>query len=111
MSDPLFDLNMPVMITPPEPDEGYEHPNGSKWIVSVDVYGNVSILKKPNIHPGFFESCSSAEEIGLPFECDDVEPGVYEWVCNYVQHRDWETGMCDDGEFNVVSSTQLYKIE
>lgn len=90
-------------------DDSFESPNGSKWIVAVDQEGFVSILKAPNIHYGFFDGGSGAEEIGLPFEVDG-EPGVYEWTCNASQTHCYETGCADGIEFDVIDERCLWSL-
>ena len=81
----------------------------TEWIVSIDMFGNVSILKAPNIHPGFLEF-TNAEEIGLPFESNDP-PGVYKWQCTFSESRDWESGLVDDYEFDVAESVKLFSLD
>lgn len=99
-------------IPPPkeEESENFDRPDGSKWIVAIDMDGNVSILQAPNIHWGFFDNGNSAEMLGLPFEGQNEEPGVYEWTCGFVESRDWESGVVDDWGFEVVKSTKLYSL-
>lgn len=93
----------------PEEDE-YDSPNGSKWIVSIDMQGFVSILDKPNIHHSFFDCGEGAEEIGLPFEVCDSEPGVYEWTCNLRQTFCPETNCADGAEFDVIEEKRLWSV-
>lgn len=90
-------------------DDIFDSPHGSVWVVAVDVNGGVSILKSPNIDPYFFDSGTVAEYLGLPFEVDKA-PGVYEWVCDYVEHRDWESGQVDDVTFEVREERLLYSV-
>lgn len=92
----------------PEPE--YDSPNGSKWVVAVDNEGLVHVLSRPYIHDSFFECGSSAEDLGLPADTD-VAPGVYEWICNIVYHRDWETGYVDDWQFEVIEEKLLWTWE
>lgn len=91
-------------------DQDFDSPNGSKWIVAVDHCGMVSILKKPNIHWAFFDCGEGAEEIGLPFELADCEPGVYEWTCNLRQTFCPETNCADGAEFDVVEEICLWAL-
>ncbi len=91
-------------------DEQYDSPNGSEWIVAVDKWGFVTILKTPNIHPSIIEY-GNAEEIGLPFELENKIPGVYKWKCNYYQCTDWETGFVDEMGFDVIEETLLWSVE
>lgn len=91
--------------------EEFVSPVRSHWIVSVDIGGFVSILKAPNIHPSFFDAGSSAEDIGLPFECTDkTPPGVYLWICTPYSSTDWETGYVDDFGFEVEAEQLLWEI-
>lgn len=91
-------------------DEEFDSPNGSKWIVAVDECGLVVILDRPNIHYGFFDGGEGAEEIGLPFELSDTPPGVYEWICDYSQSYDYESGIPDGGEFEVREQKCLWSV-
>lgn len=91
-------------------DENYESPNGSEWIVAVDKWGMVTILKTPNIHYSLLDP-GNAEEIGLPFEVEDKIPGVYKWKCNLHVGTDWETGYVDELEFEVIEETLLWSVE
>lgn len=91
-------------------EEQFDSPNGSKWIVAVDDCGLVVILDRPNIHYSFFDCGEGAEEIGLPFEVCDTAPGVYEWICDYSQSRDAETGIPDGGEFDVREEKCLWSL-
>lgn len=88
----------------------FDSPYGSKWIIAVDINAQVTVLKAPNIHYGFFDSGKSAEMIGLPYE-SDAAPGVYEWVCSYYEHRDYESNVIDDYYFGVDKETLLYSVE
>lgn len=100
-----------IFVAGGEPqDDEYESPNGSKWIVAVDIIGFVTILKAPNIHYAFFDCGSGAEDIGLPCEVCDTEAGVYEWTCNYSQSVDWESGHADGGEFDVIEEKLLWAV-
>ncbi len=89
----------------------FESPNGSVWIVAVDIQGLVTILKAPNIHYSFFDLGKSAEDIGLPCEVEDVGPGVYRWTCSVNSSKDWETGIVDDYEFEVEKEELLWSLE
>ena len=91
-------------------EEQFDSPNGSKWIVSVDHCGIVSILQKPNIHWAFFDCGEGAEEVGLPFELDDCAPGVYEWTCTLRQTFCPETNCADGAEFDVVEEKCLWAL-
>lgn len=90
-------------------DEEYESHFKTKWTIGVDKFGYVFVIKAPNIHPSFFDNGDSAEYIGLPITMD-VDAGVYEITCNFVAHRDWESGLVDDYEFEVEESKLLYGI-
>lgn len=87
----------------------YESPNNSVWIVAVDVSGNVSVLDTPNMDPYFFDNGGSAEEMGLPPDCN-LAPGVYRWTCSFYQHIDWETGHVDDYTFEPIKEELLWKL-
>lgn len=86
----------------------FDNPHGSEWIVSIDCRGDVSIIKHPNIHSGFFEGGMNAEYIGLPFEETGLQPGVYKWICDFEETHDWETGNVDGCEFSVRETTCLW---
>lgn len=104
MNKTLFEISE----NPEVDDYGCDSPNGSKWIVAVDTTGFVTILRPANIHHSFFDWGACAEDIGLPSEACDTEPGVYEWTCNYSQSIDWESGLPDGGEFDVIAEKLLY---
>ena len=99
------DEEMNIISEPEEPK--FDSPNGSRWIVGVADDGTVSVLSKPFIHDSFFENGSAPEDMGLPGEVD-AEPGVYEWICNFVEYKDWESGIVDDWEFEVIKEKRLY---
>ena len=86
----------------------FDDPLHTEWIVAVDVEGNVSILKSPNIHDSFFDAGMKAEYIGLPFEVDQP-PGVYQWKCRLSESRDWESGLVDDYGFDVIEEQVLWE--
>lgn len=88
----------------------YDSPDGSVWIVSVDFNGAVSILDAPNIHYSFFDMGYDPETIGLPFETE-LPPGVYRWTCILNSTKDWESGIVDDYEFEVVEEELLWSLE
>lgn len=88
-------------------DEQFDSAFGCKFTVSIGIDGLVSILKAPNIHYGFFDNGMTAEDIGIPYECDDA-PGVYEWVCRPAFGRDWESGRDEFEGFDVNSSVLLW---
>lgn len=91
-------------------DGDFESPNGSKWIVAVDVDGLVSILRRPNIHYSFFDCGNGAEDVGLPPDVADTEAGVYEWTCDLFQSSDPETGYVDGHEFHVTDETLIWAV-
>ena len=92
--------------SPGEPD--FDHPNGSKWIVAVDIDGNVTVLDTPNLCDGLIERDTPFGIIGFP--CDsESNPGVYEWTCAYVQSIDLETGTVDDFDFEVTDEKLLWE--
>lgn len=106
--------NLPVNFTEEESDPeelDFDSPNGSVWIVAVDIQGLVTILKAPNIHYSYFDNGKSAEDIGLPCEVEDVVPGVYRWTCDLISSKDWETGIVDDYEFQVEEQELLWSLE
>ena len=103
----MIDLNLTEVTEYVEAE--YDNPDGSEWVVSVDNWGNVSVLKPPNIHWSFLEM-HNAEEIGLPSESVDL-PGVYKWTCNFWKSTDWESGHVDDYGFDIESSELLYEVK
>lgn len=86
----------------------FDSPNGSVWIVAVDIAGKVTVLQSPNIHYAILENGPEAEYLGLPSEVDDKDPGVYRWVCSYLTTTDWESGHVDGWEFEVEESVLLW---
>jgi hypothetical protein len=88
-------------------EDEFDSPYGSVWIVSIDCFGAVSVLSKPNIHQSFFDNGQNAEMIGLPFESND-SAGVYKWTCGFEESRCHESGVVDDYEFIVNESELLY---
>lgn len=101
----LKDLEIQSIEGEEEPE--YDSPQNSKWIVGIDDSGNVYVLSRPNIHHCFFDCGDSAEDIGLP-ESVELPAGVYEWICQFSQTTDWETGYVDAWEFYPDKSTLLY---
>ena len=84
----------------------YDNPHNTEWIISVDAWGNVSILKAPNIHPSILEF-RNAEEIGIPFEMPEEKPGVYIMRCSYHETHDCESGLVDDWQFECEELTKV----
>lgn len=91
-----------VEIGADEPE--YDSPYMSEWVVAVDVAGMVSVLKAPNLHPGFTENGKTALDYGLPEDVEDTPPGMYRWICSFHEEKDWESGLVDDWHFEVESS-------
>ncbi|WAX14421.1 hypothetical protein ECO340P1_00162 [Escherichia phage ECO340P1] len=82
----------------------YDSPYMTEWIVAVDVGGMVSVLKVPNLHPGFTENGKTALDYGLPEDVENTPPGMYRWICSFHEEKDWESGLVDDWHFEVESS-------
>lgn len=82
----------------------YDSPYMTEWIVAVDVGGRVSVLKAPNLHPGFTENGLTALDYGLPEDVEKTPPGMYRWICSFHEEKDWESGLVDDWHFEVESS-------
>lgn len=82
----------------------YDSPYMTEWIVAVDVGGMVSVLKAPNLHPGFTENGKTALDYGLPEDVENTPPGMYRWICSFREEKDWESGLVDDWHFEVESS-------
>ena len=82
----------------------YDSPYMTEWIVAVDVGGRVSVLKAPNLHPGFTENGKTALDYGLPEDVENTPPGMYRWICSFHEEKDWESGLVDDWHFEVESS-------
>lgn len=91
-----------VEVGAEEPE--YDSPYMSEWIVAVDVAGMVSVLKAPDLHPGFTENGKTALDYGLPEDVEDTPPGMYRWICSFHEEKDWESGLVDDWHFEVESS-------
>ena len=100
-------IKIDVIPTAGQSDEQFDSAFGCKFTVSIGIDGLVSILKAPNIHYGFFDNGMTAEDIGIPYECEDA-PGVYEWVCSPAFGRDWESGRDEFDGFDVISSVLLW---
>lgn len=79
--------------------EDWDSPHNSEWILGVDIWGVVFIVKAPNIHPSFLED-RSAEMVGFHTEVNE-EAGLYKAVCDYYVSTCWETGTVDDWEFEI----------
>lgn len=82
----------------------YDSPYMTEWIVAVDVGGMVSVLKAPNLHPGFTENGKTALDYGLPEDVENTPLGMYRWICSFHEEKDWESGLVDDWHFEVESS-------
>lgn len=91
-----------VEVGADEPE--YDSPYMSEWVVAVDVAGMVSVLKAPDLHPGFTENGKTALDYGLPEDVEDTPPGMYRWICSFHEEKDWESGLVDDWHFEVESS-------
>lgn len=87
----------------------FENPEGSVWVMAVDHKGYLSILKAPNIDPGFFAS-NDMEEIGWPEQICDTSAGVYRIVAEFYESRCWETNIIDDWGFNFKEMEPLYLV-
>lgn len=85
----------------------YDSPYMTEWIVAVDVGGMVSVLKAPNLHPGFTENGKTALDYGLPEDVENTPPGMYRWICSFHEEKDWESGLVDDWHFEVESSSLI----
>jgi hypothetical protein len=101
-------INMDIVESGSDDEPVFDHPNGSKWIVSVDIDGNVMVLNTPNLCDGMLEREVPFGIIGFP--CDSLlSPGVYEWTCDYSESIDWESGHVDDWSFEVSESKLLWE--
>ena len=101
-------INMDIIESGSDDEPKFDHPNGSKWIVSVDISGNVAVLNTPNLCDGLLEPEFPSGIIGFP--CDsELNPGVYEWTCDYSESIDWESGHVDDWSFDVYESKLLWE--
>lgn len=89
-------------------DADYDDPQITEWVVSVDVWGSVSILEHPNIHHAFLEPLN-AEEIGLDYEVDWT-PGVYKLVCELHLISDWETNTVEEINFHTQTKEKLWPV-
>ncbi len=85
----------------------YDSPHNSEWIVGIDAWGCVFVLKAPNIHFSFFDNAHNAECIGIPFEMPEEKAGVYKMRCSYHELTDWESGIVDDYEFHCEELTKV----
>ena len=84
----------------------YDSPHDSEWIIGVDQWHNVFVIKAPNINPALLEF-QNAEEIGIPFEMTDEKPGVYIMRCSYSESHDCESGLVDDWQFECEELTTV----
>lgn len=96
-----------LTIIEDEKEPEYDSPNDSKWIVGIDHWGSVFLIEPPNIHTSFLE-CTTVEDIGLPYEIDDKDPGIYEMICSFWTTTDWESGHVDDYGFDCEKLTPLF---
>lgn len=81
-------------------------PNGSLWVVAVDLYGAVHVLKSPDFnHDGRYGE--TAEEL-FDTDISEDDPGVYEWVCNLATYTDVENEKF--WHFFPVEKTKLYTL-
>ena len=107
-----MDLNQwikKVDLTPMQDDDepDWDAPNGSEWIIAVDIGNRVSIISAPNIHYSFFDGGDTANDIGFPEDWKDVEPGVYRVTAAYSTSTCRETGYVDDHYFDVASHEKI----
>lgn len=49
--------------------------------------------------------------IGIPFENIESPSGVYRWICNFNTYTDWESGVVEDYDFEVIKEECLWKLE
>lgn len=87
--------------------EEYDSPYNSVWTVAVDIAGNVSVLDMPNIK-ALSDIGKTAEELGIPPIVDNVEPGIYEWICSYHPHIKVDDGHVEDWNFEVEKEKLLW---
>lgn len=90
--------------------ENYDSPYTTEWTVAVDIAGNVSILKAPNLHPGFSENGKTALDYGLPEDVTGTAPGVYRWTCSFHEEKGWESGLVEDWHFEVESEVLILSV-
>lgn len=85
----------------------YDPPEGSVWLIGVDMQGCVFILDTPNIHYSFFDNGYNAEDMGFPYDLVDTEAGVYRVTCSFKTSTDWESGQVDDYWFNPTKMERI----
>ena len=92
-----------------EYEDEYEDPDGSIWIIGIDVDARVFVVDFPNIDPSFLEAGSRATDVGLPYELPELSPGVYEAVCRLQWERYTEGNKTEeDWWFEIIETTPMF---
>lgn len=79
----------------------YDDPHMSKWLVSVDKFGAISVLDTPDIDPDFLSEGSNAESLHLPIEVCNTAAGVYIMTCGCYEEISVESGKVVDYQFEL----------
>ena len=91
-----------------QPEDDYEDPNGSEWIIGVDAWGALFVVQHPNLEPGFFDY-KNAEEIGIGYDTKDLDterewkPGLYKIKMAFSVHYSGEYGNEEEWYFKPIS--------
>lgn len=89
------------------PEEDYEHPDESVWIIAISVDGLSFILQAPNIHYSFFVNGAMPED--LPLEGLEVLPyGVHEVVFSFTPMNELKFGDRLGHSFNYLHHRTLW---
>ncbi|WP_067586481.1 hypothetical protein [Endozoicomonas ascidiicola] len=84
----------------------YDDPHHTEWIISIDHWHQVSIIKPPNIAQHFLEY-HNAEEIGIECYLPDHPPGLYRMTCSFHESHDIESGQVDDYGFPLETLSPI----
>lgn len=87
----------------------FENPDGSVWIIGVDMHQNISIVQPPpGVWDGFYSEYS-AEENGFPPDTTAVGPGVYRVRVSFTETSRFDGEGYDEWwEFDFVEWTPLW---
>lgn len=90
-------------------DHMFEKVGSNKWILGVGEVGGAWVMRAPDIHWSFFENGYNVEDLGIQGS-EELDEGVYEITTRYSEHLDWETGVVDDWDFNIVKYKLLFQL-
>ena len=104
----LGDFDVFVKQQDLQPDEGYDDPNGSEWVIGVDAWGALFVVQHPNLAPEFLDY-KNAEEIGIGYSTKELDterewkPGLYKIKMAFRVHYHGEYGNDEEWLIEPIS--------